>query len=38
VLATHVGPGAWAVFYQVEDGPAESDGVAVGGEAQGTGE
>ena len=23
VLATHVGPGAWAVFYQVEDGPAE---------------
>ena len=22
VLATHVGPGAWAIFYQVEDGPA----------------
>ncbi len=21
VLATHVGPGAWAIFYQVEDGP-----------------
>jgi fatty acid-binding protein DegV len=20
VLGTHVGPGAWAVFYQVEDG------------------
>jgi fatty acid-binding protein DegV len=20
VLATHVGPGAWAIFYQVEDG------------------
>jgi uncharacterized protein len=31
VLATHVGPGAWAVFYQVEDGPAErSGGVAAG--------
>jgi DAK2 domain fusion protein YloV len=31
VLATHVGPGAWAVFYQVEDGPAErSGGVAEG--------
>jgi uncharacterized protein len=26
VLATHVGPGAWAVFYQVEDGPAEHSG------------
>ena len=26
VLATHVGPGAWAVFYQVEDGPAERSG------------
>ncbi|HEY7612797.1 MAG TPA: DegV family protein [Gemmatimonadales bacterium] len=36
VLATHVGPGAWAVFYQVEDGPAEPDGVAVGGVAGGT--
>jgi DegV family protein with EDD domain len=31
VLATHVGPGAWAVFYQVEDGPAgRSDGAAAG--------
>jgi DAK2 domain fusion protein YloV len=30
VLATHVGPGAWAVFYQVEDGPAEPGGVAEG--------
>jgi DAK2 domain fusion protein YloV len=31
VLATHVGPGAWAIFYQVEDGPAgESDAVAEG--------
>ena len=20
VLGTHVGPGAWAIFYQVEDG------------------
>ena len=35
VLATHVGPGAWAVFYQVEDGPAEPDGLAVGGVAAG---
>ncbi|MBA3893020.1 MAG: DegV family EDD domain-containing protein [Gemmatimonadales bacterium] len=26
VLATHVGPGAWAIFYQVEDGPAEASG------------
>ena len=26
VLATHVGPGAWAIFYQVEDGPAERSG------------
>ncbi len=26
VLATHVGPGAWAVFYQVEDGPAGGSG------------
>jgi DegV family protein with EDD domain len=34
VLATHVGPGAWAVFYQVEDGPAERSG----GVAEGTGE
>ena len=31
VLATHVGPGAWAVFYQVEDGPAgRSHGAAAG--------
>ena len=22
VLGTHVGPGAWGIFYQVEDGPA----------------
>lgn len=37
VLATHVGPGAWAVFYQVEDGPAEDhpDGRS-GGVAEGT--
>ena len=34
VLATHVGPGAWAVFYQVEDDPA---GRATG-VAEGTGE
>jgi hypothetical protein len=26
VLATHVGPGAWAIFYQVEDGPAAASG------------
>jgi DegV family protein with EDD domain len=30
VLATHTGPGAWAVFYQIEDGtpthPARVDG------------
>jgi DegV family protein with EDD domain len=32
VLATHVGPGAWAIFYQVEDGPAER----AGGVAEGT--
>jgi DAK2 domain fusion protein YloV len=32
VLATHVGPGAWAVFYQVEDGPVERSG----GLAEGT--
>jgi DegV family protein with EDD domain len=31
VLATHVGPGAWAIFYQVEDGPAaESRGPGEG--------
>jgi fatty acid-binding protein DegV len=32
VLATHVGAGAWAIFYQVEDGPAGggSLGVAAG--------
>lgn len=23
VLGTHVGPGAWGIFYQVEDGPAD---------------
>jgi DegV family protein with EDD domain len=34
VLATHVGPGAWAVFYQVEDGPAGRSG----GGAEGMGE
>jgi len=28
VLGTHVGPGAWAVFYQIEDGtPARLDGI-----------
>ncbi len=34
VLATHVGPGAWAIFYQVEDGQTteESGGLAVGTE------
>jgi DegV family protein with EDD domain len=32
VLATHVGPGAWAIFYQVEDGPADQPG----GVAEGT--
>ncbi|HUF36166.1 MAG TPA: DegV family protein [Gemmatimonadales bacterium] len=31
VLGTHVGPGAWAVFYQVEDGtPAHPDGTTPG--------
>jgi DegV family protein with EDD domain len=25
VLATHVGPGAWGIFYQVEDGPGPLD-------------
>jgi DegV family protein with EDD domain len=31
VLGTHVGPGAWAVFYQVEDGtPARPDGSTAG--------
>jgi len=31
VLGTHVGPGAWAVFYQVEDGtPAHPDGTTAG--------
>jgi hypothetical protein len=25
VLGTHVGPGAWGIFYQVEDGPARLD-------------
>jgi DegV family protein with EDD domain len=33
VLATHVGPGAWAIFYQVEDGtPARLDGDGAGTE------
>ena len=37
VLATHVGPGAWAVFYQVEDGPAEDTPHGwSGGAAEGT--
>jgi DegV family protein with EDD domain len=31
VLATHVGPGAWAIFYQVEDGPAGNFGGGVQG-------
>ena len=31
VLATHVGSGAWAVFYQVEDGPAGQSGGAAAG-------
>jgi DegV family protein with EDD domain len=26
VLGTHVGPGAWGIFYQIEDGPEPSDG------------
>jgi DegV family protein with EDD domain len=26
VLGTHVGPGAWGIFYQVEDGGPSSDG------------
>jgi DAK2 domain fusion protein YloV len=26
VLATHVGPGAWAIFYQIEDGPDGGSG------------
>jgi hypothetical protein len=31
VLGTHVGAGAWAVFYQVEDGgPARLDEAAAG--------
>jgi DegV family protein with EDD domain len=31
VLGTHVGPGAWAIFYQVEDGtPARPDGDGAG--------
>ena len=33
VLGTHVGAGAWAIFYQVEDGtPARLDGRPAGGE------
>jgi len=31
VLATHVGPGAWAVFWQVEDGAAMPEGSPVDG-------
>ncbi len=34
VLATHVGPGAWAVFYQVEDGPAGPSGGAAAGSGE----
>ncbi len=31
VLGTHVGPGAWAIFYQVEDGtPARPQGTTAG--------
>jgi len=26
VLGAHVGPGAWGIFYQIEDGPQSSDG------------
>jgi hypothetical protein len=26
VLGTHVGPGAWGIFYQVEDGPTGPPG------------
>jgi uncharacterized protein len=26
VLGTHVGPGAWGIFYQVEDGPTPDEG------------
>jgi uncharacterized protein len=29
VLGTHVGPGAWGIFYQVEDGPDSLDGGAL---------
>jgi fatty acid-binding protein DegV len=25
VLAAHVGPGAWGIFYQIEDGPSSLD-------------
>jgi hypothetical protein len=33
VLGTHVGAGAWAIFYQVEDGtPARLDAARAGGE------
>jgi hypothetical protein len=33
VLGTHVGEGAWAIFYQVEDGtPARLDGATAGAE------
>ena len=33
VVATHVGPGAWAVFWQVEDGTPEGAGNKRGGPA-----
>ena len=26
VLGTHVGPGAWGIFYQIEDGPVVEEG------------
>ena len=37
VLGTHVGAGAWAIFYQVEDGsPARLDAAAAGSEGPGS--
>jgi fatty acid-binding protein DegV len=27
VLGTHVGPGAWGIFYQVEDGAPPAEGL-----------
>jgi fatty acid-binding protein DegV len=32
VLGTHVGPGAWAVFYQVEDGTSSPSDATTAGE------